>query len=57
MQAREFQEVTLIFPQEEKLKRNFDMDPRWELISVSTVAATYRKLLKEEELNVKETNL
>ncbi len=57
MQAREFQEVTLIFPQEEKLKRNFDIDPRWELISVSTVAATYRKLLKEEELNVKETNL
>lgn len=57
MQAREFQEVTLIFPQEEKLKSNFDKDPRWELISVSTIAATYRKLLKEEEFNVKETNL
>ena len=57
MQAREFQEVTLFFPQEANLKRNFDIDPRWELISEGTVAATYRKLLKEEEFNVKETNL
>lgn len=57
MQAREFQEITLFFPQEANLKRNFDIDPRWELISESTVAATYRKLLKEEEFNVKETNL
>ena len=57
MQAREFQEVTLFFPQDANLKRNFDIDPRWELISEGTVAAIYRKLLKEEEFNVKETNL
>ena len=47
MQAREFQEVTLIFPQEEKLKKNFDIDPRWELISVSTVAEIGRASCRE----------
>lgn len=57
MQAREFQEVTLFFPQEANLKRNFDIDPRWELISESAVAAIYRKLLREEDFCVKEKNL
>lgn len=56
MQAREFQEVTLFFPQEANLKRNFDKDPRWELISESAVAAIYRKLLRED-FCVKEKNL
>ena len=57
MHAREFQEVTLFFPQEANLKINFDIDPAWELISEGTVAATYRKLLKEADFCVKEKNL
>lgn len=48
MHVKVIQEVTLIFPKELKYDHDFRSDPDWKLIKEGSMAATYRKTLKDE---------
>jgi len=47
MHVKVIQEVTLIFPNELEYDQSFREDPDWVLINEGSMAATYRKTLKD----------
>jgi hypothetical protein len=56
MYVKETQLVTLCLPKEAHLLRDFEEDKDWHEVSISTVGATFEKVLKEGTINVKEAN-
>lgn len=56
MYVKESQLVTLYLPKEAHLLRSFEEDKDWHEVSISTVGATFEKVLNEGVINVKEAN-
>jgi len=56
MYVKESQLVTLSFPKELHLLSSFEEDKDWHEISISTVGATFEKVLNEGIINVEEDN-
>ena len=54
MYVKETQLVTLSFPKEAHLLRSFEEDKDWHEVSISTVGATFEKVLNEGIINVEE---
>ena len=55
MYVKESQLVTLYLPKEAHLLSSFEEDKDWHEVSISTVGATFEKVLNEGFINVKET--
>lgn len=54
MYVRETQLVTLAFLREYHLYNDFKEDKDWQELSISTVGATFEKVIREGFINVKE---
>ena len=53
MLVKQYQEVTIFFPEEFELTKDFDSDPEWKMVSLGTVTVTYRKKLQEANFKPK----
>lgn len=56
MYVKETQLVILSFPREAHLYDDFKKDKDWHEVSISTVGATFEKVLNEGFINLKEDN-
>ena len=56
MHVKEYQEVTLFFPEDYHLVKDFEADKDQKEVSISTVGATYIKCLKDVHFTAKGTD-
>lgn len=56
MYVKETQLVILSLPKEAHLLRGFEEDKDWHEVGISTVGATFEKVLNERIIDVKEDN-
>lgn len=56
MYVKETQLVRITFPKEAHLYKDFKDDKDWREVSISTVGATFEKVIQEGFINVKEEN-
>lgn len=54
MYVKEMQIVTLSFPKEAHILKDFEDDEDWRQVSISTVGVTFEKIIQEGFINVKE---